>query len=168
MGSRRSFVKDLRASPLSEVPVGHPPRAGPGVMPSPARLTPSRSTCGAYSPRRCLTRGTTTCLRSTSDGYSQKFCHGPARLNPVRSTSGVPCPRRSRHQALTSAPHPAQNHLWGTLRAQVFDTRNDNLPQKYLWRVPGKVLSTFPPRSGVDDEINYFVDVLENSQPQKS
>ena len=94
MGPRKSFVKDLRAGPCSEVPVGHIGCAGPGVKPSPERPPPAISTCGASCLRRCLTRGEGTGPRSTPDGPSQKFCHGPARLTPARSTSGAPSPRR--------------------------------------------------------------------------
>ena len=60
----------------------------------PARLTPLRSTSGAPSLRRCLTRGEVTGLRSTSDGSSAKFCQGPARLTLLRSASGAPSVRR--------------------------------------------------------------------------
>ena len=94
LDNRKSFVKDLRARPPSEVPVGHPARAGPGIMPSPARLTPVRTTSGAPWVRRCLTRGMWPGLRSTSDGYSAKFCHRPARLTLLRSTSGASSVRR--------------------------------------------------------------------------
>ena len=49
--------------------------------------------------------------------------------------------RRSRLHALTCALDPAQNHFWGILGAQVFDTKGSDLPQTYLWRVLLKVLS---------------------------
>ena len=70
---RQNFVKDLRAIPCSEVPVRHPPRAGPGFMPSPARLTPVRSACKAPSVRRCMTRRDRALSRHASGGPSSKF-----------------------------------------------------------------------------------------------
>ena len=92
--SRHSFVKHLRTSPLSEVVLRPLGCAGPGFMPSPARLTMLRSTCGAPSPRRCLTRGMESGIRSTSDGVSEKFCHRPAHSTPVRSACEASWVRR--------------------------------------------------------------------------
>ena len=94
MGPRQSFVMDRRGLSPSEPLLGHPARAGPGLMPSPARPSPFRTTSEAPRVRRCLTRGNPTCLRSASDRSQAKFCHGPARPTHARSASGASSPRR--------------------------------------------------------------------------
>ena len=43
--------------------------------------------------------------------------------------------------SITCAVDPRQKWFWGTLGAQVIDTKESDSPQKGVWRVLGRVLS---------------------------